>query len=39
MAEIKGFEEFEDVEADVEVGEFGIECFEFGVLDVSQNPY
>jgi hypothetical protein len=39
MAEIEGFEEFEDVEADVEVGKFGIECFEFGVLEVSQSPY
>lgn len=35
MAEIECFEKFENVETDIEVGKFGIEGFEFGVLNVG----
>lgn len=38
VAEVERFEEFEDVEPHVEVGEFGVEGFEFGVLNVSSCP-
>jgi hypothetical protein len=35
MTEIESFEEFKDVITNIEVGEFGIEGFEFSVLLVS----
>ena len=35
MAKVECFEQLEDVEADIEIGEFGIEGLELGVLQVS----
>jgi hypothetical protein len=35
MTEIESFEEFKDVITNIEIGEFGIEGFEFSVLLVS----
>jgi predicted PolB exonuclease-like 3'-5' exonuclease len=35
MTEIESFEEFKDVITNIEVGEFGIEGFEFSVLLIS----
>ena len=37
VAEVEGFEEFVDVEADVEVVEFGVEGAEVGVVDVFED--
>ena len=34
MTEIQGFEKFKDIVSHVEIGKFGIEGFEFGVLDM-----
>jgi hypothetical protein len=38
MTKVERFEEFEDVVADVKVGEFGVKCLELGVLRSARNP-
>lgn len=37
VTEIKRFEQFEDVESDIEVGELGVEVAEVGVVDVLED--
>ena len=37
MTEVERLQQLKDVEADVEVGEFGVECLEFGVLRISRD--
>ena len=37
VAEVEGFEELVDVEADVEVVEFGVEGAEVGIVDVFED--